>query len=114
MVFFYLKGANITTMGKFRYLFVFTLPILALISFHSFGLWSYLPVIEAFVFIPLMEFLFTPNTSNLNQEQRNKTTTDSFYIWALRLTVPVQIICGIYLMVQMLARIGQNIPSVFF
>tara|TARA_B100000900_G_scaffold392497_1_gene388050 strand:+ start:4652 stop:5737 length:1086 start_codon:yes stop_codon:yes gene_type:complete len=100
VVFFYLKGANITTMGKFRYLFVFTLPILALISFHSFGLWSYLPVIEAFVFIPLMEFLFTPNTSNLNQEQRNKTTTDSFYIWALRLTVPVQIICGIYLMVQ--------------
>ena len=81
-------------MGKFRYLFVFTLPLLALISFHSTGLWSYLPVIEAFVFIPVMEFLFTPKKVNLTEEERNKTTGDGFYIWALRLTVPVQIICG--------------------
>jgi alkane 1-monooxygenase len=87
-------------MGKFRYLFVFTLPLLAIISFHSFGFWSYLPVIEAFVFIPVMELLFSPSTVNLNEEQRSKTALDSFYIWALRLTVPVQILCGIYLLVQ--------------
>lgn len=93
-------------MGKFRYLFVFTLPLLALISFHSTGLWSYLPVIEAFVFIPVMEFLFIPQKANLNAEQKEKTTTDGFYIWALRLTVPIQIICGIYLLVQISMPLG--------
>ncbi|REJ61020.1 MAG: alkane 1-monooxygenase [Bacteroidetes bacterium] len=87
-------------MGKFRYLLVFTLPLLALISFHSFGIWSYLPMLEAFLLIPVLEFLFAPQSRNLDDSSRAAVNTDVFYIWALRITVPVQVFCGVYMLVQ--------------
>jgi alkane 1-monooxygenase len=87
-------------MGKFRYLFVYTLPVLAIISFHSQGIWSYLPVLEAFVFIPIIELITKPNATNLTQENRLKVKDNRFYLWALRLSVPVQLFCGIYMLYQ--------------
>lgn len=87
-------------MGKFRYLFVYTLPVLAIISFHSHGIWSYLAVLEAFVFIPIIELITKPNATNLTQENRLKVKDNRFYLWALRLSVPVQLFCGIYMLYQ--------------
>jgi alkane 1-monooxygenase len=87
-------------MGKFRYLFVYTLPVLAIISFHSHGIWSYLPVLEAFVFIPIIELITKPNAGNLTQENRLKVKNKKFFLWALRLSVPVQLFCGIYMLHQ--------------
>ncbi|MGB1267523.1 MAG: fatty acid desaturase, partial [Schleiferiaceae bacterium] len=85
-------------MGKFRYLFVYTLPVLAIISFHSYGIWSYLPVLEAFVCIPIIELVTKPNATNLTQENRLKVKDNGFYLWALRFSVPVQLFCGIYML----------------
>ena len=85
-------------MGKFRYLFVYTLPVLAIISFHSHGIWSYLPVLEAFVCIPIIELVTKPNATNLTQENRLKVKDNGFYLWALRFSVPVQLFCGIYML----------------
>ena len=85
-------------MGKFRYLFVYTLPILAIISFHSHGIWSYLPLLEAFVCIPIIELVTTPNATNLTQENRLKVKDNRFYLWALRLALPIQLFCGIYML----------------
>ena len=85
-------------MGKLRYLFVYTLPVLAIISFHSHGIWSYLPVLEAFVCIPIIELVTKPNATNLTQENRLKVKDNGFYLWALRFSVPVQLFCGIYML----------------
>ena len=85
-------------MGKFRYLFVYTLPVLAIISFHSHGIWSYLPVLEVFVCIPIIELVTKPNATNLTQENRLKVKDNGFYLWALRFSVPVQLFCGIYML----------------
>lgn len=87
-------------MGKYRYLFVFTLPLLAIISFHSHGIWAYLPVIEAFVLIPVVELLVPPKKENLNEDGRTAVKEDGFFIWALRATVPVQLFCGVYVLFQ--------------
>ena len=87
-------------MGKYRYLFVFTLPILAIISFYQEGALAYLPVFEAFVFIPLMELAFKPVPENLTDEGKSAIQQDGFYLFALRATVPVQWFCGFLLLYQ--------------
>ena len=87
-------------MGRLKYLFVFTLPALAYISFHSTGWKAYLPVLEAFALIPVLEFLFKPNETNLSPELKEKRVSDSFYKFVLRLCVPIQLAMGYTLLVQ--------------
>lgn len=86
-------------MGKYRYLFVFTLPVLAFISFRSEGIWAYLPVLEAFVAIPLLELAFAPDRTNLSKEDRSSVRADLFYDFALRAIIPFQLVWG-YLMLE--------------
>jgi alkane 1-monooxygenase len=86
-------------MGRLKYLFVFTLPALAFISFHSTGWLAYLPVIEAFLFVPLMELFFAPNAHNLEEGEKEQRTSALFYKIALRAVIPFQLIWG-YLMLQ--------------
>ena len=86
-------------MGKLKYLFVFTLPALAYISFQSEGWMAYLPVIEAFVFIPVMELFFAPNSTNLGEEEKQDRLADGFYTFALRAIIPFQLVWG-YLMLE--------------
>lgn len=76
-----------------KYLNVFTLPTLVLISFHAHGFWTFLPMLEAFVLIPLLELAFKPDTSNLTQEEEKKLREDSLYDYLLYLVVPVQFVC---------------------
>ena len=87
-------------MGKLKYLFVFTLPALAYISFHSTGWKAYLPVLEAFALIPLLELLFTPDNSNLSPETKVQKVGDTFYRFVLRLCVPTQLAMGYVMLVQ--------------
>ena len=87
-------------MGKLKYLFVFTLPALAYISFHSTGWKAYLPVLEAFALIPLLELLFTPDDSNLSPETKEEKVGDTFYRFVLRLCVPTQLVMGYVMLVQ--------------
>ncbi|MCH1402398.1 MAG: alkane 1-monooxygenase [Schleiferiaceae bacterium] len=87
-------------MGKLKYLFVFTLPALAYISFHSTGWKAYLPVLEAFALIPLLELLFTPDNSNLSPETKEEKVGDRFYRFVLRLCVPTQLAMGYVMLVQ--------------
>ena len=52
-------------MGRLKYLFVFTLPALAYISFHSTG-WKATYRVICIALIPVLEFLFKPNETNLS------------------------------------------------
>lgn len=87
-------------MGRFKYLFIFTLPALALISFHSYGVLAYLPVLEAFVLIPILELFFAPNPSNLNETEKAKRMGDLTYKIVLRAIIPFQLIWGYFLLLQ--------------
>ncbi len=75
-------------MGKLKYLFVFTLPALAFMSFHSTGWKAYLPVLEAFAFIPVLELFFTPNENNLSENKKESRISDGFYKFVLRYVFP--------------------------
>jgi len=87
-------------MRKTKYLLVFLLPILAVVSLNSHGIWSYLTVIWVFGLLPALDVLAGPKPDNLSPEEREEVEHDPYYRWALRLTVPVHVFCGIYMLMQ--------------
>ena len=73
-----------------KYLLVFTLPVLAYVSFNSRGWFTYTPIIEAFLLVPFLELLFKPNTQNLEESEAEVRKSDGFYDLLLYLVVPIQ------------------------
>ena len=74
-----------------KYLSVLSLPLLAYVSFTSTGWMTFLPLLEAFFFIPVLELFFTPDTKNLTDTEEEIRKEDSIYDWLVYLVVPVQI-----------------------
>ncbi len=75
-----------------KYLSVLSLPVLAYISFTSHGIYTYLPVIEGFVLIPLLELFFRPDSTNLEETEEEIRKDDRLYDLLIYLVVPVQLI----------------------
>lgn len=69
---------------------VLLLPALAWVSFNSHGWLTYLPLIESFVFIPLLELAYKPNPENLTEEHEEKRKKDKIFDWQLYIMVPIQ------------------------
>lgn len=78
-------------MSKLKYLTVFLLAITAYISFTSYGIWTYLPMLFSFVLIPFIELLFKPDSKNLSEVESKKIKTNSYFNIVLYTVVPIQI-----------------------
>jgi len=83
-------------MSKLKYLSVYILAFSAYISFTNFGVWTYLPLIFSFIFIPLLELFFKPNSANFNTEAKKSLKKDHFFNFVLYSTVLIQIGLLIY------------------
>lgn len=75
-----------------KYLCVLTLPALAILAFHLSGIWTFLPVLEGFFVIPLLELLFSPSEKNLAKTEEDLARADPIYDWMVYLVVPIQIL----------------------
>jgi alkane 1-monooxygenase len=89
---------------QLKYLFVFTVPVSALISFNagagavdpgadalgSSVLWAYAPLIYAFAIIPVFELLVPFFGRNLTDSEAQLARRDVFYDTLLLILVPVQ------------------------
>ncbi len=78
-------------MGKFKYLSAYILASTIYISFTSFGIWTYLPVIFSFGFIPLFELFFKPNETNFSDEEKKNAKSDNYYKFVLYSIIPIQL-----------------------
>jgi alkane 1-monooxygenase len=78
-------------MNKIKYFSIFILASTAYVSFISYGIWTYLPLLFSFVFIPFLELLFKPNSKNLSEEKKKKAKKDSYFNIILFAAVPVQV-----------------------
>ena len=68
------KGNNlyICCLKDLKYLFAYTVPLSAYLSFSSTGFWTYSAVIYAFVIIPALDVLFGTSDENLEEGEENK------------------------------------------
>ncbi len=88
-----------------KYLHVLILPSLAYVSFTTTGWMTFLPVIESFMIIPLLELFFKPDTSNLSDAEEAIRKSDSIYDWQLYLMVPVQF-CLLWVFLSTIGQTG--------
>ena len=72
-------------MKALKYASVFTFPLSIYISFTENGWWTFLPLIYAFAFIPIMEQVIRGSTSNLSRLEAEIRKEDSKYDFLLYL-----------------------------
>lgn len=73
-----------------KYLSVLSLPLFAYMSFTSTGWITFLPIVYAFLLIPLIELFFKPNEKNLSDSEEEIRKADPIYDWLVYVIVPVQ------------------------
>ena len=72
-----------------KYFLALTIPFFAYMSFNGNGIITYAPVIEAFLFIPLLELFFKPDSNNLSNAEEEMSKHDRSYDLILYLFVPI-------------------------
>lgn len=82
---------------------VYSLPIMGFISFNSTGVLTFLPVIEAFLFIPFIELLLKPNHKNHSKQTENKLLNSKVFDWIVYSLVPIQFIM-LFIFLQSLSQ----------
>mgnify|MGYP003861431317 FL=1 len=76
--------------NPYKYLLVYSLPIAAAMSFTMNGVFTFAPVILAFVIIPSLELVFKPNALNLSENELQKASKNKLYDWFIYLIFPIQ------------------------
>ena len=94
-------------MSKLKYLSAFLLATTVYISFTNVGIWTYLPLLFSFGFIPLIELLFKPDAKNLSEEEKQKAAADSYYSLVLYAVVILQV----FFLVYFLMVIQENLST---
>lgn len=62
-------------MKDLKYLSAYLVPLCAFIGIYLQGGWSFLAPIYAFVFVPLLEFVFPINDTNISEEEKQTKST---------------------------------------
>lgn len=83
-------------MYRLKYLFVYTIPASAFISFTTSGWMTCLPLLLFFVIVPLLELLVPPDMENMDKKMAEDEKNKSIYDWILYLAAPMQVGCLIY------------------
>lgn len=73
-----------------KYLLILSLPILAYVAFSTKGWLTYIPLIEAFVLIPLFEFLIPPQSQNISLQEEEKIANHPLYDVIIYTMFPIQ------------------------
>jgi len=73
----------------FKYLSVLSIPLAVFFSFTGTGMICFLPLIYAFVIIPLLELTLGKNANNLNQVQEDLARSNKLYDFVLYSIVPI-------------------------
>ena len=83
-------------MKKFKYLFVYILPISVLIAFNTQGVVTFFPILLFFGIVPIIELIIKPDRTNFDDETAKKENNNPFYNWIMFLAVPIQLAVLIY------------------
>ena len=76
-------------MRDLKYLFAYTVPISALISFNSTGLWVYSTVFYAFVVLPILDVVLGKNNKNLGENKVKTKKINKVFDWMLYINLPI-------------------------
>jgi len=87
-------------MKKYKYLWVFALPLTVFYALGSYGLYTFLPLIIYFGLVPVLELIMRPDPVNMDENERILSEKDSFYDFLLYLMLLIQYGMLIYFLFQ--------------
>ena len=76
-------------MKDLKYLFAYSVPLSAFISFESMGLGTYTSVIYAFIILPFLDLVTGNSPKNLSKEDENNKTVKRIFDVMLYLNLPI-------------------------
>ena len=76
-------------MRDLKYLFAYTIPVSAYLSFMSFGAGTYAAVIYAFIIIPFLDAFLGQDHKNLKQEEIKEKKINRVFDWMLYINLPI-------------------------
>ena len=76
-------------MRDLKYLFAYTVPLSAYISFESFGLGTYTSVLYAFVVLPILDLITGKTSANLSPEKTEQKNVNKIFDWMLYINLPI-------------------------
>ena len=76
-------------MNDLKYLMAYTIPMSALFGILLLDWYSYITIIYVFVFIPLIEAIFSTNKTRFSKEEKNNRLKNKIFDWFLYLNVPI-------------------------
>lgn len=79
-------------MKAFKYLLVYTIPVVVYIAFTTTGWLTFLPILYVFGIIPLLDLFVEMDTINFTKEQEEVEKNNKLYTYLLYLIVPTQVL----------------------
>ena len=73
-------------MKKFKYFGAYIVPLLGLFTFHSTGILAYFGLFFLYVMVPIIEYIFPPNSYNFESAEKDLANNDFFYDLVLYLS----------------------------
>lgn len=85
----------------FKYLSPISIYLLAILAFTYTGLYSWLPLIYAWLLLPLIELLLKPDAHNMDSAEEELARKNRMYDYMLYIIVPIQYGAMIYFLISM-------------
>lgn len=76
-------------MKDLKYLFAFTIPLMAFVGLYFKGIYAFLVPVYAFVFLPVLEIIFPIDEKNLETEEVENKLKNKLFDWLLYLNFPI-------------------------
>lgn len=81
-----------------KYLLSLSVPLSVFIAFSLGSLWSFFPLVYAFIIIPVLELFLPADTTNLSSEEEEKYKKSFWFDFLVYINVPIQYaLLGLYL-----------------
>ncbi len=79
-------------MGKLKYFASYIVPLLALLTFYTTGVYAYIGILFLYVAIPILEQVITPDTYNLDAAEKELAKEDIYFDMVLYVLVILQFV----------------------
>ena len=76
-------------MKDLKYLAAFSTPLVAFIALYLGGYYTFLTSIYVFAMIPMMELIFSQDTTNLSTQEAERKSANRIFDWLLYLNIPI-------------------------
>lgn len=76
-------------MRDFKYLFAYTVPVSAFISFNSFGIGTYTAIFYAFIVLPVLDVVLGETSSNLSEKKIKEKSVNKVFDFMLYINLPI-------------------------